>query len=423
MAKKLLHPWRGLLAVSMVALLALTGCGGDDGDPGPAGPAGPTGPAGPEGPAGPPGATGGATFAVGSNAVTSPTVITANAEAWAELDPKVTVTGVTIASPPVVNFTVTDAFGKPVVGLGNTTKSATATVASYPNLAFSIAKLVPGANGSPSKWVSYIVTTVPTTTAAPRPTRPSTDNTGTLVDNGDGSYKYTFYRDITAIKSQVDGMTFTGNNKKADLGDLTYNPSLTHRLTIQFSGNAPGTGTNTPNGATSPVAAVPMKYPYDVIYDFIPATGKPVTAADAQRDIVANAKCEGCHRTLGGIPGLSGDAASAGFHGGSRNNVQYCVVCHTDQRKYGQTEAAATTDGAVKTFTGDTRIVDGRADRQPAQLDPQGPPRQDAGEQEIQLCRRGIQRSRLPAGHPQLHRLPRRRDDHATPDDGEDRAG
>ena len=82
-------------------------------------------------------------------------------------------------------------------------------MASYPNLAFAIAKLVPGANGSPSKWVSYMVTTVPTTTAAAAATRPSTDNTGTLVDNGDGTYKYTFYRDITKIKSQVDGMTFS----------------------------------------------------------------------------------------------------------------------------------------------------------------------------------------------------------------------
>ena len=86
-------------------------------------------------------------------------------------------------------------------------KSSTATVAQYPNLAFSLAKLVPGASGSPSKWVSYIVTTVPSTTTAAAPTRPSTDNTGTLVDNGDGSYKYTFYRDITKIQADVAAMT------------------------------------------------------------------------------------------------------------------------------------------------------------------------------------------------------------------------
>ena len=96
----------------------------------------------------------------------------------------------TIASPPVVKFTVFDSFGKAVVGLGNTSKSATAVVASYPNLSFALAKLVPGASGAPSKWVSYIVTT--RCRARPRQrrrrSRPSTDNTGTLVDNGDGSY-------------------------------------------------------------------------------------------------------------------------------------------------------------------------------------------------------------------------------------------
>jgi hypothetical protein len=40
------------------------------------------------------------------------------------------------------------------------------------NLAFSLAKLVPGSNGSSSKWLSSMVTTVPTTTAAAAPTGP-----------------------------------------------------------------------------------------------------------------------------------------------------------------------------------------------------------------------------------------------------------
>ena len=35
--------------------------------------------------------------------------------------------------------------------------------------------------------------------------------------------------------------------------------------------------------------------------------------------------------------------------GGLRNNVQYCVVCHTEQRKYGRTESAI--DAATLTFT------------------------------------------------------------------------
>jgi OmcA/MtrC family decaheme c-type cytochrome len=305
---------------------------------------------------------------VGSNALTNASAIQANADAWAQLEPTVTVTGVTIASPPVVKFTVTDGFNRPVIGLGNTTKATGAKLATYPNLAFSLAKLVPGTNGSPSKWVNYIVTSVSTTTEAVTLNRPGTDNIGTLVDNNDGSYTYTFYRDVPGIKAQVDGITAPAGSNKADLGDLTYAPNLTHRLTIQLSGNAPGTGTNTPTGANSGIANVPIRAPFDAIYDFIPATGAKVTASDFSRDIVANANCENCHRKLGGIPGLSGAEDAAGFHGGSRNNVQYCAVCHTEQRKYGQSEAGvASTDGAIKTFAASTagvsgtRVLDGRA--------------------------------------------------------------
>jgi OmcA/MtrC family decaheme c-type cytochrome len=360
MGKQRTRHWLALIVATVLAA-SLPACGGgDSGSAGPAGPPGDAGPAGPSGPPGTPGAGGAGTTSVGSNALTNAAAIQTNAQAWADLEPTVTVTGVTIASPPVVTFSVVDGFGRPVVGLGNTTKTSTATVASYANLAFALAKLVPGAGSAPSKWVSYIVTTVPTSTAAAAPTRPSTDNTGTLVDNGDGSYKYTFYRDITTIKAQVDAMTVSAPNSIADLGDLTYNASLTHRLAIALSGNAPATGTNTPTGATSSVAAVPMKHPANAVYDFIPATGAKATAADFSRDVVATSNCEACHRKLGGIPGLSADEDAALFHGGNRNNVQYCAVCHTDQRRYGQKEATYTSTGAVRTFTSDTRIVDGR---------------------------------------------------------------
>ena len=153
-----------------------------------------------------------------------------------------------------------------------------------------------------------------------------------------------------------------GDGAAGPAGDLTYNAALTHRVTVALSGNAPGTGSNTPTGANSGITAVPMRHPVNAIYDFIPATGAAVTATDASREIVANTNCEACHRKLGGIPGLSAAEDDAGFHGGSRKTVQYCVVCHTDQRRYGQVEASFTANGAVRTFTAaDTRIVDGRA--------------------------------------------------------------
>ena len=193
MEKKKSCSWASYIAAGLLTA-TLFGCGG--GDSGPAGPTGAQGETGATGPAGPAGSSGSGTVTIASNSVAPSTTATA---AWAALAPQVTVTSVTVAGAPVVSFKVTDANGNPVVGLGNTAKSSTATVANLTNLAFSLAKMVPGTNGSPAKWVSYIVTSVPTTTAAAAPSKPTTDNTGTLVDNKDGTYTYTFYRDVTKV--------------------------------------------------------------------------------------------------------------------------------------------------------------------------------------------------------------------------------
>ena len=334
----------------MIGTLALAGCGGG-GDGGGAAPAG-----GAAAPAGGGGAAPGAPVPTGA----APITLTAatSATTFAALTPAVTVGGVDIDSPPQVSFAVTDGNGNAIIGLGSTARSATATAASYPNLAFSLAKLVPGTNGAPSKWVSYIVTTVPTTTTAATATRPTTDNTGTLVDNRNGTYTYTFYRDITAVQAQVNAMTLTAPNVAADLGDLTYEPNLVHRLTIAIYGNAPGTGTNTAD-AVQVTPGVPMANPVNVIYDFIPARGYTgtVTATDPSRDIVATAKCNECHGRLGGIPGATAASSPASFHGSARNDARYCVVCHTDQRKYGRSEAATTATG----YSGSTYRIGGGA--------------------------------------------------------------
>ena len=87
----------------------------------------------------------------------------------------------------------------------------------------------------------------------------------------------------------------------------------------------------------------------DAIYDFIPGDGGRCTTSG--RDMVTTANCDTCHQVLGGIPGDNPEASGAGFHGGSRNEVRYCVVCHTEQRKYGRTEA---TRDATLTFTSQT---------------------------------------------------------------------
>jgi len=329
----------GLLATTAVALI-LIGCNGKAGQTGATGAAGATGPAGPAGPGGP---TGPAATNTVNAALMSP-------EQWAEMKATVTVTNAVVtAGKPVVSFKIADPAGNGIKGLGGfTAQSATATLKSYPNLAFAIAKLVPedttATSIAPSKWVSYIVRTAPPATATATATRPSTDNTGTLVDNGDGTYQYTFYRDIAGMKAFIDGLTYTAPNAAADLGDLTYAPSLMHRVTVQFSGAARGTGSNTANAVTV-ASSVNMENPVNAIYDFVPATGPPVAAGADIRDVVSINKCNECHTKLA-------------FHGGGRVEARYCVVCHTDQRGYGRAEA---TPGTTTSYTGSTYKIDGKS--------------------------------------------------------------
>ncbi|MCA9253670.1 MAG: hypothetical protein KDA54_21290, partial [Phycisphaerales bacterium] len=88
------------------------------------------------GPAGPPGV---AVIDIGD----SP------ADALAKLDVRSEITGVTIASPPVVDFTVMTAGGTPVTGIGAYWEDDDRFVR------FTLTKLVPGEDGDPNGWVAY----------------------------------------------------------------------------------------------------------------------------------------------------------------------------------------------------------------------------------------------------------------------------
>jgi len=310
---------------------------------------------------------------VAQNGTNSVAATATAAAAWTALAPQVAITGVTVNSPPVVKFTVKDAAGAPVLGLGNKSQSTSATMPSLTNIAFTLAKLVPGTNGAPSKWVSYLVVrpaTVAEKTAVPKTascdaatnatwcgTFPTSDAQGTLIDFGDGSYQYTFYRDpkqaatiVASLTDSVDGLA-----KKADLGDVSFDANATTRLGIQIGGQAPGTGSNYVDATTfAPISGGPtradMVNTANVVYDFIPATGKAITATDASRNIVKIESCNGCH------------AGKVLAHG-SRKDPQYCMTCHTDQIKYTFSQEA--TPAGAMTLTGTTRpttaIVDGRA--------------------------------------------------------------
>jgi OmcA/MtrC family decaheme c-type cytochrome len=283
------------------------------------------------------------------------------------------------------------------LGLANYSQSSSATVKGLTNIAFTLAKLVPATTAvvtsgattttistEPSKWVSYLVTKPVTVTQAAGTiaatdscnktattaatwcgTYPTSDSQGTLVDNGDGSYQYTFLRDPKQAAAIAAGLTDStdGLSKKADFGDLTYDATLTHRLGIQIGGAAPGTGSNTPNAATNAAfPSVNMVNTANVVYDFRP-DGAAITNT---RDIVKIDSCSSCH---------DGKVLAHG----SRKDPRYCMTCHTDQIKYsfdnfavnlGEAPASANgltlTGGVSKTNTtqqnrAEQAIVGGRA--------------------------------------------------------------
>lgn len=349
-----------LIRLGLLALMisALSGCGGNDGA---------TGATGAPGTPGAPG-TGGSVVATNLTAAQ-----------WLVLKPSIDPASisVTIASPPVVKFKVTDQYGNPLVGLGGQRKLSTALVPTNYNMFFTLAKLVPPAVGdpSPSKWVNYLVTTptaAGTANASPvtdgltwKGTYPTPEQEGTLVDNGDGTYQYTFLRDVTHAKAIVASLTDAGNNIKADLGDLTYDPTLTHRLGIVIQGSQPGTGTNTPN-AVQVTTAVPMVNTFNIGYDFVPNGG----AVTVTRDIVMKASCTECHqgRGIGHVTSNSTTTTnpSNGVPAGAfigRNDPRLCVTCHTDQTKYSFANVVEGTnaDGSPNLTTSYLRTTTGEA--------------------------------------------------------------
>ena len=328
----------GFLATAAIALV-LIGCRGS---------AGQNGANGTNGSNGTPGAPGtpGATYAIDASSFTP--------DQWSELTIKAQITGVTMGTAPVVNFKLTDGNNTPLKGFGAlTSKASTWAYASYPNLGFACAKLMPedSATGAPSRWVSYIVTSQASTSATTFavPTRPTTDNNGVLVDNGDGTYRYTFRRDISQTKALLDAYTYVAPNAKADLDDVTYDPSKTHRITVFVGGIARGTGdttlgdrsANTPDGSNSGIRGVYLKTAANSNYDFVPATGAAPTVT---RELTTMAACMSCHSKFE-------------FHGEGRQDPKYCMVCHNDQRKYGRAEG--TLNGTTVSSNGKFR---GRAE-------------------------------------------------------------
>jgi len=198
---------------------------------------------------------------------------------------------VTVAGAPRVNFTVFSD-GRVQQGL------------MLSNVAFAIAKLVPGTNGEIDVWQSYVYRTETTTgsnavgsgpggtpvlatamqaTNDPKPASMANQ----LVYNNDGYYTYTFSTDIT---------------NPARTNGVIFEPGRTHRIAIQLS---------YVNAAGETIRVNPY---LDVTFD---ASGRSVTVTDpaATRVMADVATCNGCHERLA-------------LHGGGRVDTQYCVMCH-----------------------------------------------------------------------------------------------
>jgi OmcA/MtrC family decaheme c-type cytochrome len=241
----------GFTFALMLVFGLLAGCSGDDGAQGPAGPQGPEGPAGQPGDPGSPG-------------------------------------GVPIGTADQINIevlgvTVPDGGGAPTVSFKLTNRETFGlTGLAAGDIRFTIAQLSPGTGGGSSEWQSYITRAdggVPDVQA-----NAETASSGTFVDNGDGTYDYTF---STALTDYPAGPTF----------DATK----THRIGMQLS--------NTPVLPTS-----------NGTFDFVPAGGAPTFT----RLIVDNDTCNACHDQLA-------------FHGGGRFDVEYCVTCHNPHSQDGNT--------------------------------------------------------------------------------------
>ena len=203
---------------------------------------------------------------------------------------------------PTVTFSLTNSEGKPLDGL------------QAANVRFTFAKVIPGANGVPSQWRSYIsrvdspdpaANPVPPATPAAeqKPTEyatfettvatvsgtPCTSTGGVFTVLGGGQYKYTFSKGLTEYSS------------------VSYDPSETQRVGLQVRGDA----TCAP-GANSDrlLELTPQTLVTNGVYDFVPGGGPPVVP-----DVIDPAQCNACHVRLSA-------------HGGGRTDFAFCVTCH-----------------------------------------------------------------------------------------------
>jgi OmcA/MtrC family decaheme c-type cytochrome len=170
-----------------------------------------------------------------------------------------------------VDYQITDPQGQPLDAAGITTPGAV-------SVSFCAAFIPKGQ----TQFYSYTtrVQTSPITKASA--TQAGTDSGGTSKQVADGEYVYTF------------------KTKAAGLNGAAWDPTVTHRMGVYGSRNLTEFDLGTNYASTT--------------FDWVPAGGK-VTAT---RDVIRTASCNKCHDRLA-------------FHGGSRQGMDLCIMCHQPQ--------------------------------------------------------------------------------------------
>jgi len=302
----------GLLATTAIALV-LIGCNGKSGQDG----------------------TNGTNGAPGNTYVNTVNASQLTQAEWSQLTLQGkpgSITASIVSGKPTVTFTIQNATGVPVSGLTNA------------NMGFSIAKLIPQSGSAPSRWVNYSVTSSLVAGKVAPFAFPEPENTGTLKDNGNGSYVYTSDLDITQAQAMANAAAYDANHLQSDLDDLSYVATDVHRVILSVGA---------PYSKSALVGAQVLSSA-NLSYDFIPSTGKAAAATDPSRVIADLSGCNSCHSTLSmhadRFPGIQ--------------DTKLCVVCHTDQLKYASGDSVptdGTTNLVINGVFGSTQKLWGRA--------------------------------------------------------------
>lgn len=168
-----------------------------------------------------------------------------------------------------VNFSLYDSDGAAIATLPSGFSAS--------DMRFTFAQLQPASNtGDTSRWQSYI-NRKRTSSSYDKVTQAHYEklDAGQLTYAGDGSWDYIFSFNINSVSSPVS---------------VTYDPTYTHRVGLQFTGNSD-----------------------NPTLDFRPDSNPIVET----RKIISVDDCNKCHGTLA-------------LHGGGRLKVEFCVTCHNE---------------------------------------------------------------------------------------------